>query len=198
MSAQKLTGRMPVFSHSETVKFCQCRYSKDFQITNTSEIPLQFTWRVENGDRTHKEFNIIPERGAVLPGHTQTILVEFISEDICRYNSTLIMDVPNVQERLVVVPIDAECAVPLLQLQSNVLDFGDCFLNYPYTFELTLINSAKLPAKFVVEQQDAISKSLAGYTVTPHKGGIPAQGAPARQMPRGRSLSRTFITSDAY
>jgi hypothetical protein len=102
------------------------------------------------------------------------------------------MDVPNVQERLAVVPILAECAVPVLQLQSNVLDFGDCFLNYPYTFDLKLINDAKLPAKFVVEQQDAISKSLAGYTVTPHEGGIPAQGALVRQ-PFQRQMSFRLI-----
>jgi hydrocephalus-inducing protein len=137
---------------------------------------MQYSWRVDNGNRAHKEFHIIPEHGSVLPGQTQTILVEFISKDICKYDSKLLMDVPDVQEGLVSVPVVAECAVPCLQLVSTVLDFGDCFLNYPYTFDLTLVNNAKLPGKFAVEPQDAISKSLAGFTVTPHEGGIPAQG----------------------
>jgi hydrocephalus-inducing protein len=153
-----------------------CRYTKEFQMTNTSEIPWLFLWRVDNGSCGPDEFNIIPDRGSLLPGGHQTIRLEFISKHVCTYSAELILDMPTIQERAMVVPILGECVVPKLQIPHDTLDFGDCFLHFPSTQKLTLINDAKLPAKFIVEPQGAAGAALAKYSCNPSEGAIVAQG----------------------
>lgn len=63
------------------------------------------------------------------------------------------MDIPLVGEGEVNIPIRAECAVPLLTLSSPVVEFGDCFLRYPYKRVLRLTNESKLPSKFEIMPQ---------------------------------------------
>lgn len=145
-------------------------------MTNTCEIPWRFFWRVDNGSRGPNEFNIIPDRGSILPGGHQTVRVEFISKNVCSYNAKLILDMPTIQECAMVLPIVAECVVPKLKIPHDTLDFGNCFLQSPATQTLTLSNDAKLPAKFVVEPQGAAGAALAKYSCHPSEGTIVAQG----------------------
>lgn len=70
-----------------------------------------------------------------------------------------------------------ESVVPRLSLSHEVLDFGDCFLQHPYTLGMVISNAAKLPVKFEIEPQDEISVALAGFTADPSNGGVAAQGA---------------------
>jgi hypothetical protein len=58
------------------------------------------------------------------------------------------------------------------------LPFGDVFVRHPYTRELTLSNSSGiLPARFVVDAQDAHSAALARLECEPAAGIVPAGGA---------------------
>ena len=138
---------------------------------------MRFAWHIANGAGGPDEFNVIPDRGSILPGGHQTVRIEFISQHVCTYTAELVMDIPNVQERALVLPITAECVVPRLRIPQDTLDFGDCFLQFPAMQTLTLVNDAKLPAKFTVEPQGAAGAALAQFTCTPAEGAIAAQGA---------------------
>lgn len=51
------------------------------------------------------------------------------------------------------IPIKAECAVPMITLESSVVDFGECFVRYPYKKTIKMFNESKLPAKFEIVPQ---------------------------------------------
>lgn len=151
---------------------------------NTSEIPMQFSWRVLNGDLPESEFNIIPSTGAILPGMRQKVLVEFTPRNVARYNSQIILDIPKVRSAAATIAATGESVVPRLVLSHEVLDYGHCFLNHPYTLGLVISNTAKLPVKFEIEPQDDVSVALAGFSASPSNGGIPAQGVSYHSSPK--------------
>eukprot|EP00892_Ulva_mutabilis_P006441 jgi/Ulvmu1/4169/UM019_0148.1 len=155
------------------------RYTKELVIENTSEIPMPFSWQIDNGVRPAAEFNLIPSSGAVLPGGKQEILVEFISTNVCRYNAAFVLDMPKIQESVLRVEVTAQCAVPKLHISTDVLNFGDCPLDYPCTMVLVVSNLAKLPVKFVVDEQDPAGLALAEFVANPATGGISPQGEQA-------------------
>ncbi|GIL73964.1 hypothetical protein Vretifemale_3957, partial [Volvox reticuliferus] len=158
------------------------RYTKEFALTNTSEIPLRFLWRVPTDHEEPREFQILPAKGTILPHGRVKINVEFISRTVQRYRTELVMDIPGVAERQLVLPLTAECAVPKLSLYSRTLEFGECSLRYPYKQEMRIVNESKLPAKFEVLPQEHNSLGLAAFTVEPSSGGIPARGEQAVEL----------------
>lgn len=154
-----------------------CSYTKELLVENTSEVPMPFCWRVENGQRPQGEFNLIPSCGAILPGSKQEILVELISSYICRYSAALTLDMPGIQTDVVKVDVMAECAVPKLRVSTEVLDFGECPLNYLCTMALVVSNKSKLPVKFAIDEQDPTGTALAEFSATPERGTVAPQGS---------------------
>jgi len=75
------------------------RYTKELMVANTSEIPMRFSWRVPADTAEDKEFQIIPQKGSILPGGKQKIGIEFVSQTVQRYNQDLVMDIPMVRSR---------------------------------------------------------------------------------------------------
>ncbi|KAG2489301.1 hypothetical protein HYH03_012133 [Edaphochlamys debaryana] len=152
------------------------RYTKEFHLTNTSEIPLRFSWRVPTDVEEPKEFQILPAKGTILPHGKVKINVEFVSRTVQRYRTELVMDITGVAEKQLCLPLIGEGAVPKLSLFSKTMDFGECSLRFPYKQEMRIVNESKLPAKFEVVPQDPSSVGLATFTVEPSSGGIPARG----------------------
>jgi hypothetical protein len=70
-----------------------------------------------------------------------------------------------------------ESVVPRMTLSHEVLDFGHCFLQHDYVFDIAISNAAKLPVQFKIEPQDDISAALARFTADPPTGIVAAQGA---------------------
>ena len=64
---------------------------------NTSEIPMRFAWRVPEDAGENKEFQVVPQKGTILPSGKQKIGVEFVSQTVQRYNHSLLMDIPLVR-----------------------------------------------------------------------------------------------------
>ena len=44
--------------------------------------------------------------------------------------------------------LNFRCTVPPISLLTPVLDFGKCFLHYPYELMMELMNDSDLPAKY--------------------------------------------------
>jgi hypothetical protein len=146
---------------------------------------MRFAWRIDGGGggagappASGREFNIIPDRGAVLPGERQAVRVELISQRVGVYSGVaLVLDLPNIEDTAMRLPIAAECVVPRLAIASPTLDFGVCFLQHPVRRAMRLLNAEALPAKFRVEAQDAAGAALAEFTAEPASGAIAGQSA---------------------
>eukprot|EP00951_Prasinocladus_malaysianus_P003894 scaffold27553_cov35-Prasinocladus_malaysianus.AAC.1 len=153
------------------------RYTQEFTLANVSEIPFDFRLRVPQDSVNSPEFQMLPSAGRILPGRRLTVAVELCSETVRKYDGFgVVLDVPGVGDELATLPILAECCVPKLGIVNRVIDFGRCYLRYPYKQVLTVTNDSKLPARFEVLPQDDKSAVLAQYKATPASAGIPAQG----------------------
>lgn len=111
-----------------------------------------------------RDFTITPAQGTVLPYAKHKIDVEFQPTVVQRYAFNLVMDIPDVKSTAVKIPIQAECAVPIITLgaEGDLLQFGEVFLRHPYSQQFTLVNESKLPARFEVMQQ-VLSKALQAF-----------------------------------
>ena len=167
------------------------RYTKEFVLSNVCEIPFDYTLRIpldgkapddsqpqpDDGQQP-MEFQILPSSGRIMPGEDVKVTVEMCSETVMQYTGyEVVMDVKDVGDAIASVPIIAECCVPKLSVWSPVIDFGECYLRYPYRQVLKLFNESGLPARFEVLPQDEKSATLAAFTAEPAQAGIPAQGA---------------------
>jgi hydrocephalus-inducing protein len=151
--------------------------SSEFNINNVSEIPFDFKLRVPRDNENAPEFQVIPETGRIAPFGQTKVVLEICSETVMKYSGfQLVVDVPDVGEEMGAVDILAECCVPKLSLSNTSIDFGNCYLRYPYKALLKLVNESKLPARFEVLPQDSKSSVLGTYTAEPREAGIPAKG----------------------
>lgn len=58
---------------------------------------MRFSWRVPEDAGEVKEFQIVPQKGTILPHGSQKICVEFVSQTVQRYqNYNLVLDIPLV------------------------------------------------------------------------------------------------------
>ena len=71
----------------------------------------------------------MPSSGTVLPLGRQVILVEFSSQSLQVYNEhQLALDIMTVGEGLHNLPIKAECVVPMVTPNTDLLVFEECYL----------------------------------------------------------------------
>lgn len=171
-------------------------YAKSLTLRNTSEIPMRYTWRVDGDSINSPEFQMVPRTGMVLPKGKEKITIDFTPQSVSLYSKQLQLDVLGVGDGLLTVPIDAECAVPKIDIESEVLEFGECYIRYACKKSFTLINASKLPAKFQVLPQDAHSKSLALFSAEPSSGGISAQVPPLITCLRSDVIYLTHVTHE--
>ncbi|QDZ25387.1 hypothetical protein HOP50_17g79270 [Chloropicon primus] len=139
------------------------KYIKEFTIHNTSEISMEYMIHI-TGAEEDKDFVVYPSEGRLLPSCEEKVTVELNSHAIKKYDATIVIEAKNASDRVKNIQVSAECIVPELKLNTEVLDFGDCFLGYPYEATLQVVNDSDLPAKFKVIEQDDQSKGLAEYT----------------------------------
>eukprot|EP00966_Prymnesium_polylepis_P301613 6968476-Prymnesium_polylepis.1 len=120
---------------------------------------------------------IVPASGVVLPHGKQRLQLELVSYSVKKYNLALQVDVEAVGTDLLALPITADCIVPTISPSTPNLAFGDCFLGYKYSQTLEIHNSAELPAKFEVVEEDQILRTIGLYEATPDRGVIEANSS---------------------
>ncbi|KAJ7406687.1 hypothetical protein WISP_132183 [Willisornis vidua] len=99
------------------------------------------------------EFTITPCRGTIPAEGFQDIEVTLCSNDVGQHNWHMVLDVDDVGEKVLEMPITARCVVPDLQLLAPTLNFGQCALKVPYQKTLTLVNASSLPGCYGVLPQ---------------------------------------------
>ncbi|TMS05303.1 Hydrocephalus-inducing protein-like protein [Larimichthys crocea] len=107
------------------------------------------------------EFAIRPATGSVRSMSDITIKVTLCANTVRRYRLALVVDVEGVGEEIRTLPINARCVVPDVMVESTVLNFERCFLDYPYEQQVRLHNTSSLPACYsVLSEEDEESLSL--------------------------------------
>ncbi|GBG33770.1 Hydrocephalus-inducing protein-like [Hondaea fermentalgiana] len=169
--------------------------TREFVISNTSEIPMEFALRVPgDGKFDEPEFVVTPSAGTIEAGQEQNVTLTFTSRTVTRYQMDLVIDVINIGQAQRTIPIQAECAVAAVGVHAGApleapqdgfqavipdgedyggsdssregdlhLEFGPCFLRYPYTRQLLLRNTSDVRARFEIVPQDEATLPLASY-----------------------------------
>jgi len=156
--------------------------TRQFTITNTSDVAMAYNLHVPQDGRAsesrRREFVITPARGVIPPHGQQPVAVEFTSNTAKTYNGYRVtMDVVGAGEGLLNIPLTATCVVPVVTLAAPTLVYGSCFVRYPFTQSLTLINHDPLPARFTFVPQDDHSVVVATFTPEEATGVVPAHGS---------------------
>eukprot|EP01042_Synura_sphagnicola_P000147 gene147-148_t len=138
-------------------------HSTTIRLVNTSKIPMVFHLHVpQDGTFQKKEFDITPSDGTLPPDDSIDVTVEFIPGSVKVYSYSLAVDVLNVGEMLLSIPINAECFSSTLTLQERDIQYGECFLRYPYIRELVLVNQSDIVfTKFQILPQQQYTKTIA-------------------------------------
>lgn len=149
-------------------------------LNNTSLVPMTFKLRIPGDGVGHKsisscehyldkktsswnkaeapvmrpqEFTITPSCGTIRSQGFAAIRVTLCSNTVQEYELALVVDVEGIGEEVLALLITARCIVPKLQVVNGEVDFGHCFLKYPYEKTIQLVNDADLPGCYQVLPQ---------------------------------------------
>ncbi|CAM9160707.1 unnamed protein product [Discosporangium mesarthrocarpum] len=149
-----------------------CPVSATAVLENTSDISMSWRARIpQDGAYRKREFTINPDCGSLVPGQRQSILVELMSQTVKVYECYLTVDVDTVGEELLSLPLKAKCEVPLVELESSDLKYGECFVRFHESRAVVLINtSTEITGLFRVVPQDPSTYSLARVSPEPEEG----------------------------
>nr|XP_004659621.2 hydrocephalus-inducing protein homolog [Jaculus jaculus] len=100
-----------------------------------------------------KEFTITPNCGTIRAQGFSAIKVTLCSNTVQKYELALVVDVVGIGEEVLALLITARCVVPTLHLVTKEVDFGRCFLKYPYEKMIQLVNNDDLPGCYKVLPQ---------------------------------------------
>jgi hydrocephalus-inducing protein len=85
------------------------------------------------------------------------------------YSTLMIMGIGEAGKDVFSLPITAKSVVPDISLLTPLLHYGRCYLEYPSTREVELLNSSDLPVKYIVPP--SVDESALVYS-TPNPSGI--------------------------
>ena len=67
------------------------------------------------------------------------------------YSTALVVDVAEAGRGIFSLPISAKSEVPPISLETPYLDYGRCFVQYPYSLNVVLANLSLLPVKYKMQ-----------------------------------------------
>ncbi|KAJ3596857.1 hypothetical protein NHX12_003257 [Muraenolepis orangiensis] len=130
-------------------------------------------WSREPGTQP-TEFSLDMAAGTIRAMSDETIEVTLCSNTVRTYRLALVVDVQGVGQDVMALPINARCVVPEVVVQTQCLDFNQCFIGHPYTQHTRLFNSGQLPACYrLLDQEREDSPSVLWGSSVP-RGLIPA------------------------
>lgn len=136
-------------------------------LSNESDIGIHFRLRIpQDGRMLKREFDVIPASGYIPAGGDQRVQVDFIPLTGRYYDMVLLLDVQDVGEGIVSVPIRANSSVPMVEISDTELAFGQCLIGKPKQQSFVLRNPSDLAVRFEVDlpETEAIC-----YEVSPER-----------------------------
>ncbi|XP_036202709.1 hydrocephalus-inducing protein homolog [Myotis myotis] len=156
--------RIPGDGH-ESISSCEQYTDTKGPSWNKEEIPIT----------KPKEFTITPNCGTIRSQGFAAIRVTLCSNTVQKYELALVVDVEGIGEEVLALLITARCIVPALRMANAEVDFGRCFLKYPYEKTIQLVNPDDLPGCYeVLPQIDEDSPAVLLSSPNPY-GIIPPQ-----------------------
>lgn len=135
-------------------------------MTNTSEIPLKYSYKMIADDTFEKrEFSIIPDFGILEPHATREISVEFMPLMKKEYNVQMKLIPFDTEKSEIIIPIHSQVICPDVQLKNPVINIGEVFLGVKIHNTLIAINSTKYKARY--EFLDPLDASILEARITP-------------------------------
>ncbi|XP_053771126.1 hydrocephalus-inducing protein homolog isoform X8 [Desmodus rotundus] len=122
-----------------------------------------------------KEFTITPNCGTIRSHGFAAIRVTLCSNTAQKYELALVVDVEGIGEEVLALLITARCIVPSLHLVNTEVDFGRCFLKYPYEKTVQLVNPDDLPGCYEVLPQVREDPPAVLFSCPSPRGIIPPQ-----------------------
>lgn len=98
-----------------------------------------------------------------------TLQINFTPSSVKSYSTALIVDVDEAGREVFSIPITAKSIIPRVTLLTQLLDYGRCFLRYPYMHSVEIMNDSPLPVKYEMPPQ--VDQSILIYS-TPHPSGV--------------------------
>lgn len=146
------------------------KYSHTCSLKNTSLVPMAFSLRVasdseareqtmvydsfqsinSNDSYNFKEFSIKPSAGIILPQSDIKVVIEFVPHFIKKYETFLVVDIEDVGNELMMLPITARSTVPSITLLTTSVDMGRCFIYHTYEKFIKLSNETCLKARYYI------------------------------------------------
>ena len=96
--------------------------------------------------------------------------IDFVPAAVKVYSTELVLFVAETGMEIFSLPISAKSEVPAITLETPYLDYGRCFLQYPYTLTVTLNNPSRLPVKY--EMHPPRDERVLRYSTNPASGVI--------------------------
>lgn len=75
---------------------------------------------------------VSPSSGVILPRGRQRITMDFVSNTVQEYRYKLVVDVEEVGTKVDSLDLLATCVVPEVSVSKDSIDFGQCFIGFPY------------------------------------------------------------------
>ncbi|KAF7242755.1 hypothetical protein EYD10_10907 [Varanus komodoensis] len=104
-------------------------------LSNTSLVPMTFSLRVPGDGTGEPSVTLCPNT-------------------VKTYETALVVDVKGSGEDVLALPIAARCVCPALRVANPVVNFGRCFLKFPYQQMARLVNDSDLPGCYGVLPQE--------------------------------------------
>lgn len=79
--------------------------------------------------------------------------MNFTPSYVKSYSTALLVDVDEAGLEVFSIPITAKSTVPSVTLITQLLDYGRCFLRYPYSHNVEIMNDTALPVKYEMPPQ---------------------------------------------
>ncbi|XP_059848459.1 hydrocephalus-inducing protein homolog isoform X2 [Hypanus sabinus] len=111
-----------------------------------------------------KEFTIKPNYGTIKAQEEMEIQVTLCSNTVKKYESALVVDIEQVGQEVLAIPVSARCVVPIVEVINSHIDLGRCFLKYPYKCLIKLHNTQDLPACYGVVPQELDDQQAVVYS----------------------------------
>ncbi|CAH8527146.1 unnamed protein product [Schistosoma turkestanicum] len=114
----------------------------------------------------NKSFQLTPNCGNLLPMSSINILIQFRPKYLGIKQYKLLVDIVNVSKQAHWLPIYTEAIRPDVIVTPELINLKRCFINYPYTIEMTLINQSIEPASYQFIEQLLSTKQNETKSVT--------------------------------
>uniref|UniRef100_G3VZI4 HYDIN axonemal central pair apparatus protein n=1 Tax=Sarcophilus harrisii TaxID=9305 RepID=G3VZI4_SARHA len=109
------------------------------------------SWKNESSPAIKpREFTIDPVSGTIRSQGFTAVRVTLCSNTVQKYQLALVVDVEGIGEEVLALLITARCVVPKLRVVNPELNYGYCFLKYPYKRKVQLVNDDDLPGCYGV------------------------------------------------